>query len=164
MASCFLFSCFSGNSTANIPAVPAVDLPRYAGTWYEIARLDHSFERDLTHVTATYTLNGNGSVGVLNQGKKDGKTSTANGKARLLDPNQPGVLKVRFFGPFGGLYKIIALDAENYQFAMVTSGTRGYLWILSRTPRMDEALYQSLLDKARAWKFDVQALVRVAQD
>jgi len=164
MAACFLFSCFTGKGTEDIPAVSPVDLPRYAGTWYEIARFDHSFERNLTHVTATYTLNDNGTVTVLNQGKKEGKASVAKGKARLAGKNTPGILKVRFFGPFGGLYKIIALDTAGYQYSMITSGTRNYLWILSRTPRMDEAIYQSLLERAKGFGFDLSGLIRVPQD
>ncbi|MFH0921679.1 MAG: lipocalin family protein, partial [Fibrobacterota bacterium] len=86
------------------------------------------------------------------------------GKARLIDKERPGVFKVRFFGPFGGLYKIIALDSTDYQYAVITSGTRDYFWILSRTPKMDEPLYQSLLERARAWGFDVATLIRVPQD
>lgn len=159
-----LLSCNSGKSTADIPAVASVDLTRYLGVWYEIARFEHSFERGLTHVTATYDIKPDGSISVLNQGMKNGKKSVANGKARVIDPAKPAVLKVRFFGPFGGQYKIIALDTAGYQYAMVTSDTRDYLWILSRTPVMDEAVYQSLTEQARVLNFDLSGLVRVKQD
>jgi apolipoprotein D and lipocalin family protein len=160
-----LFS--SDNGTEAIPAVKNVDLNRYAGKWYEIARIDHSFEKGLTNVTATYTLMPKGKVRVVNEGYDSGKSGekkTAVGKAWLPDPSQPGRLKVSFFLFFGASYKIIALDEEKYSFALVTSDTKDYAWILSRTPQMDQALYNSLLAMLKSWGFKTELVSKVPQE
>ncbi|HPE55396.1 MAG TPA: lipocalin family protein [Bacteroidales bacterium] len=146
--------------------VKQVDLERYMGTWYEIARFPNSFEKNLVGVTATYSLKENGKVDVLNQGYKnslDGKLEKAKGFAKLPDKSQPGWLKVYFFWPFGGDYLILELDQENYQYVLVGSPKKDYLWILSRTPKMEQATYDNLVIKAKERGYDVSKLQMVEQ-
>jgi lipocalin len=135
------------------------------GTWYETARLPNSFEKNLDYVTATYTLRDDGKINVLNKGfdstKNDWKE--AKGKAWVPDSRIPAHLKVSFFWIFAGDYKIIALDQENYSYSMVTSKTKKYLWILSRTPHMDVEVYNQLVDKAKGFGFEVEDLYKVLQ-
>ena len=158
-----------GSTTAfekmkQIPTVPDLDIRQYAGTWYEIVRLPHRFEKNMERVTATYTINADGTVQVINKGfdirKNRWKQATA--RAWRPDPDRPGHLRVRFFWPFTADYNVIALDTAHYQWAMVTSGSKKYLWILSRKPSMDEACYFDLVNRARQWGFDVDALHRVS--
>lgn len=164
----FIFGC---NSPANtqlykMKTVDSVDLVKYSGVWYEIARFPHSFEKGLVGVTATYSIKPNGKIEVLNQGYKDslnGKLSKAKGFAKLPDPNEPGRLKVYFFWPFGGEYLILDLDQENYQYVLVGSSSLNYLWIMGRKPRMDDQVYQRLVDKAKLLGFDVDKLIKVEQ-
>ena len=142
-----------------------VDLVRYMGTWYEIARFPHSFEKGLVGVTATYSLKKNGKVEVLNTGYKDslsGKLKRAKGFAKLPDPNVPGRLMVYFFWPFGGEYLILDLD-ENYQHVLIGSSSKNYLWILCRSPKMDETTYNALVKKAESLGFDSSKLIKVLQ-
>ena len=146
--------------------VKQVDLERYMGTWYEIARFPNSFEKNLVGVTATYSLKENGKVDVLNQGYKnslDGKLEKAKGFAKLPDKSQPGWLKVYFFWPFGGDYLILELDQENYQYVLVGSPKKDYLWILSRTPKMEQATYDLLVARAKERGYDVSKLQMVEQ-
>lgn len=140
------------------------DLKRYMGVWYEIARFDHSFERGLVGVTATYTLRNDGKVDVLNQGYKktlDGKLSKAKAIAKIPDSKTPRHLKVYFFLFFGAAYNILELDEVNYQYALVGSSSDKYLWILCRQPHIDPAIYKMLLDKATARGYDVSKLYLV---
>jgi lipocalin len=144
--------------------VDNVDLNRYMGTWYEIARFPHRFERGLVGVTATYTLREDGRIDVLNQGYRgalDGELSRANAKAKVPDPGRPGHLKVYFFWLFGASYNIMELDTVDYQYALVGSSTPNYLWILSRTTVLDEDDYSMLVERARARGYDVTRLERV---
>ncbi len=150
----------------NVETVKEVDLQRYAGTWYEIARFPHRFEKRLVGVTATYTLRPDGKIDVLNQGYRDslqGKLSTARAVAKIPNPDQPGRLKVFFFPLFGADYSILELDRENYQYVLVGSSSPGYLWILSRTPQMAPEVYEMLVAKARQRGYDVSKLQRVEQ-
>jgi lipocalin len=152
--------------TGDLPAVKDVDLSRYAGTWYEIARLPNRFEKGLSRITATYTLGPGNKITVLNEGIKEGaegEKSSIRGRAWVPDPAEPGRLKVSFFLFFSSDYKIIALDSAEYQYAMVTSSSRDYLWILSRTPVMQQAVYDSLVAQAAQWRFVTQKLTRVVQ-
>jgi len=152
--------------TGDLPAVKDVDLKRYAGTWYEIARLPNRFEKGLTHITATYTLGPNKKITVLNEGIKEGtegERSSIRGRAWVPDPAEPGRLKVSFFLFFSSDYKIIALDKTEYQYAMVTSSSRDYLWILGRKPVMQQAVYDSLVAQAAQWRFETDKLIKVAQ-
>jgi len=139
---------------------------RYLGKWYEIARLDHSFERHLSNVTATYTRAENGEIQVVNRGfnAKTGSWEEIKGHARLRGSVNVGSLKVSFFWPFYAAYHIIALDRQDYSYAMVTGPNRSYLWILSRKKQLDESIYLELVAQADAWGFDTGKLIRVEQD
>ncbi len=152
--------------TDGIPAVPALDLERYQGRWYEIMRLPNSFEEGLESVTATYTLEEDGEINVINRGydTEEGGWSEAEGSAWLPDPEQPGLLRVSFFWIFASDYKVIALDQENYTYAMVTSSSKEYLWILSRTKQMDPEILAGLIDKAKAYGFTVGKLIKVRHE
>lgn len=145
--------------------VKELDLNRYLGTWYEIARFPHSFEKNLVGVTATYSLRNDGKIKVVNRGYKntlDGKLSEAVGKAKIPDPSKPANLKVSFFWIFYADYNVLELD-ENYQYAMIGSSSPKYFWILSRTPQMDAATYEMLLEKARKRGYNLEKLEKVPQ-
>ena len=136
---------------------------RYMGKWYEIARLDHSFERNLNNVSATYTRKANGEIRVKNRGfdTKTGAWKEIEGNARFLVDETVGSLKVSFFGPFYGGYHIIALDQQHYNYAMVTGPSRSYLWILARNRTLEEPVYQKLVAQADALGFETSRLIRV---
>ncbi|MGL4933124.1 MAG: lipocalin family protein [Aeromonas sp.] len=146
-----------------IRPVSGFQLDRYLGTWYEIARLDHSFERGLEQVSATYSLRDDGGVQVLNRGKQsDGSWREAEGKAYLAGKPDEGRLKVSFFGPFYGGYNIIDLDPD-YQLSLVVSYNHDYLWILSRTPNPSPEKLATLVAKAKALGFATDQLIWVKQ-
>ena len=153
-----LMSC--NNKTADNSTVPSVDLNRYLGYWYEIARFDHAFERDLNYVMAHYTLREDGKIDVLNTGIKDGRAEDAKGIAKTT--SVPGLLRVSFLGPFYSDYRIMMLD-DDYQFALVGGSNDDYLWILSRTPQLDEAIKASILGEADRRGYDINRLVWVKQ-
>ena len=162
-----LISCGNNGKTQSntMKTVDNVNLERYMGTWYEIARFPHSFEKGLVGVSATYSLKKNGKVEVLNQGYKDslsGKLKRAKGFAKIPDQSIPGRLMVYFFWPFGGEYLILDLD-ENYQYVLVGSSSKNYLWILCRTKTMDETVYSNLLKKAESLGFETSKLKKVPQ-
>jgi apolipoprotein D and lipocalin family protein len=146
--------------------VSGFDGDRYMGKWYEIARLDHSFERNLSNVSAVYTVKEKGEIAVINQGynEKSGEWKQIEGKARFVDDETVGSLKVSFFGPFYGGYHVIELDRIDYSYAMVSGPSRAYLWILSRTTKLDEATYLKLVSRAAALGFDTTGLKRVKHD
>lgn len=162
----FISSCaMTKDQHINTSTVKELDLNRYLGTWYEIARFPHSFEKDLVGVTATYRLRADGKIEVINQGRKftlDGKRSKAVGKAKIPNPSEPGKLKVSFFWFFYADYFVLELD-ENYQYAMIGSSSPKYFWILSRTPQMDDFTYQMLLEKARKRGYHLDKLEKVPQ-
>jgi len=145
--------------------VTGFDSQRYLGKWYEIARLDHSFERGLTNVTAEYTARPDGSIAVVNRGydPRAGKWREARAVARFRGDKTVGSLRVCFFWPFWGGYHIIALDQGDYRHAMVTGPSRSYLWILSREAKLADQTIADLLTKARGWGFAVDKLIRVEQ-
>ena len=146
--------------------VKALDLNRYLGKWYEIARFPHSFEKNLVGVTATYRLKEDGMIEVLNEGFKntlDGEHSQAIGKAKIPNKLEPGKLRVSFFWIFYADYFVLELDEENYQYAMIGSSSDKYFWILCRTPQMDETVYNMLLDKARKRGYHLEKLYKVPQ-
>ena len=147
----------------NITAVEGFEIERYLGTWYEIARLDHSFERGLSHVKATYTLREDGGIDVVNRGfhREDGKWEEARGKAYFVSDPGVGRLKVSFFGPFFGAYNIIALDKENYGYSMVCGPSRSYLWVLARRKTVHQEVLSSLLFLARDLGFETDKLIYV---
>jgi apolipoprotein D and lipocalin family protein len=149
-----------------VDPVSGFDLDRYLGTWYEIARLDHSFERGLSNVTANYTLRDDGGVKVINRGynAEDQEWDETEGKAYFVGDEDVGQLKVSFFGPFYGGYNIIELDKEGYQYSMVAGPDRSYLWILSRTPDLDDAILERLLARASELGFPLAELIMVEHD
>jgi apolipoprotein D and lipocalin family protein len=142
------------------------DVTRYVGKWYEIARLDHSFERNMSNVSATYTQLDKGYIQVLNRGYnfKTGKWKQVIGKAHFIENSSIGSLKVSFFGPFYGGYHVIELDKINYSYSMVAGPNRSYLWILSRSASMDEVIYTRLVGTAKEWGFDTAKLIKVTHD
>lgn len=160
-----LLSTGCSTTSAPLATVKAVDIDAYAGKWYEIARLPNRFERGLTCVTATYTPLDNGKIEVRNAGYNAAKGRFKDIKGRAWQPNAaelPGQLKVSFFGPFAGDYYIMQL-ADDYSHALVGSPTRDYLWVLSRTPTLDEATYDRLLAFAESRGFDTAAVERIDQ-
>ena len=149
--------CGCAASTDSIASVRNFDSKRYLGTWYEIARLPHRFERNLDFVSAHYSEQGDGTIRVVNRGQRDGKEREAVGKAHFTGASDVGELRVSFFGPFYGDYRIVEL-APDYSSAIVTSSTKNYLWILSRTPRLSKETLEKYLAQIREWGFDVSAL------
>ena len=147
-------------------AVKGFEINRYLGTWYEVARLDHRFERGLENISATYTLRDDGGVDVFNKGwdTKAGEWHQAQGKAYFVQQTDKGRLKVSFFGPFYGGYNIIALDKKDYAYSMITGPDRSYFWILSRTRQLPPATLQSLVEQAKALGFSTDKLIFVKQD
>ncbi|MGR9088166.1 MAG: lipocalin family protein [Gammaproteobacteria bacterium] len=146
-----------------LEAVDGFEIERYLGTWYEVARLDHSFERGLENISATYRLRADGGLDVLNTGwdKEDGEWKTAKGRAYFIQSPDKGRLKVNFLGPFYSSYNIIALDKINYSYAMVTGPSKSYLWILSRNKQMPKAVFDTLTAKAENLGFDTDRLIMV---
>lgn len=156
----------AGEADSRFIPVTGFDLSRYLGTWYEIARLDHSFERGLEKVTAEYSMRDDGKVRVLNRGydpKKD-KWKQAEGRAELKHEPETGWLKVSFFRPFYADYMILELDRENYSYALVSGPNTSYLWILSRTPVLDRQIVNDLMAKAETFGFNPEDLIFVNQD
>jgi apolipoprotein D and lipocalin family protein len=146
---------------------PVVDFEpqRYLGKWYEIARLDHRFERRLSNVSAMYREKQNGRIAVVNRGfnADSGQWEEIEGTAYFIQDESVGSLKVSFFGPFYGGYHIIALDREGYRYAMVAGPRRSYLWILSRNKTLASEILDELLAKAALWGFDTENLIFVDQ-
>ena len=145
----------------NVRPVQDFELPRYLGKWYEIARLDHSFESGLSQVTAQYSMRDDGGVKVVNRGYSiDEKAwQEAVGKAYFVEGVNEGYLKVSFFGPFYGSYVIFELDKEGYEYAFVAGPDKSYLWFLSRTPQVDEGLKEQFIQQASRLGFDTDALI-----
>jgi len=144
-----------------LEVVPQVELKRYLGKWYEIAHLPFKFEDDCTDITATYSLSKDGKVSVLNECLKDGKLKQAKGKAKIVDKNTGAKLKVTFFWPFYGDYWIINLG-KDYEYAVVGTPNRRYLWILNRTPQMDDNLFSQLIEFVKLKGFDVNKLIKTS--
>jgi apolipoprotein D and lipocalin family protein len=149
-----------------VETVTGFELQRYLGTWYEIARLNHRFERGLSNVTATYSVREDGGVEVLNRGfnADANEWDEATGKAYFVGKTDVGELKVSFFWPFYGGYNIIELDTESYQYSMVAGPDRDYLWILSRSPQLDAEILKKLVARANALGFPTEDLIYVDQD
>jgi len=140
------------------------ELERYLGKWYEIARLDHSFERGLKNIVAEYSLREDGGLNVKNRGFSltDKKWNEATGKAYFVNSSKEGYLKVSFFGPFYGSYIIFELD-KDYQYAFVSGPDLSYLWLLSRTPVVPKKVLTDFVNKSKALGFNTQKLIKVEQ-
>ncbi len=166
----FLLITFFLTSCTGIPeglvAIDGFEVNRYMGTWYEVARLDHRFERGLENISANYSLRADGGVDVLNKGwdTNANKYHQALGKAYFVEQANKGMLEVSFFGPFYGAYNIIELDKKDYSYAMITGPDRSYFWILSRTKQLSETTMQALLEKAKAFGFETNQLIFVKQN
>jgi apolipoprotein D and lipocalin family protein len=148
-----------------LQTVAKVDLSRYTGTWFEIASYPQRFQRGCTGTTATYTLRDAGEIGVVNRCRKgslDGVEDSAEGRARVVDTSTNAKLEVTFFWPFWGDYWVIDLG-ERYEYAVVGHPSRDYLWILSRTPHMEDAVYQGILDRLRAKGYPLDRLQNTLQ-
>ena len=141
-----------------LEGVPHVDLEKYLGKWFEIAHLPARFQEGCDDTTATYTLSDDGSISVLNECIKNGKAKQAKGKAKVVDKTSGAKLKVTFFWPFYGDYWIIDLG-KDYDYAVVGTPNRKYLWILSRTPQMDDKLYSQLIEFVKLKNFNINNLI-----
>ena len=142
------------------------DAQRYLGRWYEIARLDHSFERGLSNVTAEYSRRDDGAIRVVNRGfdTDEGQWSDIEGKARFVGAEDEAYLKVSFFGPFYGSYVVFGLDREGYNYAFVSGFNRDYLWLLAREPVVSPAVREAFVREAQARGFDTAGLIWVEHD
>ncbi|MCG6885688.1 MAG: lipocalin family protein [Proteobacteria bacterium] len=150
----------------NVEPVKNFKLDKYLGKWYEIARLDHSFERGLSRVTANYSMREGGGVKVVNRGYSEESNAwkEAEGKAYFVKEPDIGYLKVSFFGPFYGSYVVFELDHVNYQYALVSGPDKSYLWLLARQPHLNEETKNKLVKKAAALGFDTNKLIYVKQN
>ena len=160
-----LVACKSPTPPKGVTPISPFDVNRYLGKWYEIARLDHRFERGKDDVTATYAKRNDGGINVLNRGYDPVKKqwNESDGKAYFTGKPDIAALKVSFFGPFYGGYNVIALD-EDYQYALVSGPNRDYLWILSRQPKIPDNVKQQYLTTAKRLGFAVDKLIWVNQD
>ncbi|GAB5498386.1 MAG: lipocalin family protein [Pseudohongiellaceae bacterium] len=161
---CLLLSACLGMPETVTP-VQGFELERYLGSWYEIARLDHSFERGLDNVTARYAMREDGGVEVVNRGysAEDGEWEEARGKAYFVNEPSEGYLKVSFFGPFYGAYVIFELDKQDYDYAFVSGPNTSFLWFLSRTPTVPQALIDEFMAEAEQKGFDTDEIILVNQ-
>ncbi len=164
IASLTLAAC-STAPPEGVRPVTAFDINRYLGQWYEIARLDHSFERGMSDVSATYQLQDDGSVKVINRGYDTQRRAWKEAVGRALFIGNPGTgsLKVSFFGPFYGGYHVIALDQENYRWSLVAGPDRDYLWILARDRTLPAEVREQLVAQAQALGFATDQLIWVDQ-
>ncbi len=146
-----------------VTPVKNFDTQRYLGDWYEIARLEHSFEKGLSDITANYSLRDDGGIRVLNRGydAKKGEWRVAEGKAYPMEGASTGYFKVSFFGPFYGSYVIFDLDKADYGYSFVTGADKSYLWLLSRTPRVPDEVLSKFIKKANQLGFDTDKLIYV---
>ena len=142
------------------------ELDRYLGTWYEIARLDHSFERGLSNVTANYSLRDDGGVRVINRGydANKGEWDEAEGRAYFVGDDDQGFLKVSFFGPIYSSYIVFELDHEDYRYAFISGFNTSYLWLLAREPEIDDALLERFRSRATELGFDLSELILVEHE
>lgn len=161
---CLLAACLG--MPEGVRPVEGFELERYLGKWYEIARLDHSFERGLTRVTAEYSLREDGGVRVINRGFSAAKQewNEAEGKAYFVAGEDQAYLKVSFFGPFYGSYVVFELDREAYQYAFIAGPDTSYLWLLARTPVVSDEVLRRFTERAAELGFATDSLILVAQD
>lgn len=151
------------NRTPDNSTTPTLDIRRFMGRWYEIARYEHRFEKGMTHVSATYTLSVNGKIEVLNEGLKEGKHKQIKGRAKQPNPQDPGKLKVSFFLWFYSDYYVLYIDPE-YRYLLVGSSSDKYLWIMSREKSLAKETLDQLIDKLRVRGYNTDKLLFVAQD
>lgn len=154
---CLLTACKSSQKVNN-EVVKEFQLERFLGTWYEIARFDHRFEKEMHHTMAFYSLDADGRLKVVNTGIRDGKEKVAEGKGKTTDT--PAHLRVSFFGPFYADYRVLLLD-EEYSYALIGSKSSRYLWILARAPQLTETALEHLLDEAQRRGYNVDELIWV---
>lgn len=164
----FLLILILSGCTGVAPGLVPVDnfdVDRYLGQWYEVARLDHSFERGLSHVTANYSVKDDGGIKVVNKGYsiEDSRWDTANGKAYFVSESNKGHLKVSFFGPFYGSYVVFYIDDVDYQYAYVGSYNKDYLWLLSRDKNVSEAQKIHFLEMTKSKGYDTDSIIWVDQ-
>ncbi len=166
LISCVLLFMGCVGMPENVKPIDNFKVEKYLGKWYEIARLDHSFERGLTRVFAEYSLRDDGGLRVKNRGysPKEGKWKESEGKAYFVKGSNQGYLKVSFFGPFYGSYVIFDLDLENYQHSLVCGPDKSYLWILARDPQIRQEVKDRLIAKAAALGFDTNKLIFVSHE
>lgn len=163
MAAMLLGGCLG--MPKDVKPVDQFELDRYLGKWYEIARLDHSFERGLERVTAEYSLRDDGGVRVVNRGysSKKGEWKESEGKAFFVENKNLAYLKVSFFGPFYGSYVVFDLDQEGYEYAFVSGPDTSYLWLLSRQPTVSDEIMKRFRARAGELNFDLEELILVDQ-
>jgi len=161
IVSSLLSAC--GGMPKGVQPVNNFDINRYLGKWYEISRLDHSFERGLSDVTADYSLRDDGGIKVINRGfnSATNKWKTAEGKAYFVDNKNQGYFEVSFFGPFYSSYVVFELDMENYQYAFISGYNNSYLWLLSRSPNIDQKIIDRFVDTAKKLGFHTENLIFV---
>ena len=150
--------CGCTKLTVDNSVVDSLDVNRYLGEWYEIARYDHRFERGMGNTRAIYSMRDDGMIDVINTGVKDGERKESKGKAKLTDT--PALLRVSFFGPFYSDYRVMMLDAD-YQYALIGSGGDDYLWILSRKPSLPDTVKQQVIKEAQRRGYDTSKLIWV---
>lgn len=166
LALCVFFLVGCVGKPELVKPVSNFQLDRYLGKWYEIARLDHSFERGLSRVSAEYSLRDDGGILVVNKGfsESDQAWKEAKGKAYFVNAENEAYLKVSFFGPFYGSYIVFELDFEGYQYAFVSGPNNDYLWLLARTPSLDKKVVDKFLNMSESLGFDTKKLIYVDQD
>lgn len=149
----------------SVSPVTDFELNKYLGKWYEIARLDHSFERGLSQVSAEYSLKNDGGVTVVNRGfsEADNEWREVEGKAYFVNEEDEAYLKVSFFGPFYGSYVVFELDDKNYQYAFVSGPNTDYLWLLARTPVIDRETIQKFIAMSEERGFNTENVIYVQQ-
>lgn len=152
----------SSKSKIDFSTVQSLDVNRFMGQWYELARYDHKFERGMNHVTATYSIKDDGMIKVVNAGIKDGEAKQAEGKAKQPDPDDPGKLKVSFFLFFYSDYYILELDPD-YSYVVVGSSTDKYLWIMSREKSLPAEVYDGIILRLQERGYDTSKLLTVEQ-
>lgn len=153
----------SNTQTIDNSTVPVFDVRRFMGQWYEIARYEHRFEKGMTHVTATYSLQEDGSIKVKNEGYKNGKHKEVEGRAKQPDPADSGKLKVSFFLWFYSDYYVLDIDSD-YRYVLIGSSSDKYLWIMSRDKTLSKEKQAELLDKLRVRGYDTEKLLFVDQN
>ena len=160
---CTVLLCGCLGMPESVKPVSGFELNSYLGKWYEVARLDHSFESGMSQVTAEYSLRDDGGVSVLNRGylEAENQWKEAEGKAYFVDSETDGYLKVSFFGPFYGSYVVFELDHKDYSYAFVSGPNTDYLWLLSRTHSVKSEIMEKFLKMSAERGFDMNKLIYV---